>query len=224
MRAGFGGLVTIAKPDDIALWRGYAKAHGRSDSIVLLDENEGLNFITYEMARHGLDGIGTVIECLMRIVEAAKRASATASQKGGEAFWEESMRMTLRDAVPALFSASGRVSISDLIRFISTAPQSQSEAKSAEWKRSSFMYEVINQAVTKPALAMEGSALGDCINFWSERFPAIPDKTRGNVVITIPQRSTASCMAGLQRSSAVKQRWSLNSVFMARSYWRQCQL
>jgi hypothetical protein len=86
LRAGWGGIVTIAKPDDIPMWQGYAGAHNRSNSIVVVDETEGLNFLTYEMARHGIEGIGTVIECLMRIVEAAKRASATASQKGGRPF------------------------------------------------------------------------------------------------------------------------------------------
>jgi uncharacterized membrane protein YgcG len=185
LRAGFGGYVTCSKPEEIPLWQNLAKKHNRSSSLVLLNEDEGFNFLTYQLALHGIDGIGTVVECLMRVLEAAKRASATATQKGGEAFWEESMRMTLRYAVPVLYCASGEVSISDLIRFISTAPQSLSEAVDANWKRTSFMYEVMNAAVSKPVVLMDESALGECISYWSNRFPAIPDKTRGNIVVTI---------------------------------------
>lgn len=76
------------------------------------------------MARQGVDGIGTVTECLMRILEAAKKASPTASQRGGEAFWEDAMRQVLRYAIPPLYAAGGSLSIADLIRFINTAPTS----------------------------------------------------------------------------------------------------
>lgn len=185
LRGGFGGYVTISKPDDIPLWQRAARAHRRSPSLILLDENEGFNFLSYELARHGLEGIGTVVECLMRVVETAKRASATASQKGGEAFWEESMRMTLRYAIPALYAANGSLSISDLIQFITTAPQSPSQVEDAGWKRRSFMYQTLEAVVSTPAVPIDGAALGECITFWSETFPAIPDKTRGNVVATI---------------------------------------
>jgi hypothetical protein len=36
----------------------------------------------------------------MRIIEAAKRASPTASQRGGEPFWEDTTRQVLRYAIP----------------------------------------------------------------------------------------------------------------------------
>jgi len=117
------GLVTCVKPEEVELWQGYAKEHGRARSLILFDENEGFNFLTYELARQGVDGIGTVTECLMRVLEAAKRASATASQRGGEAFWEDATRQLLRYAITPIYAAYGSLSISDIIRFISTAPR-----------------------------------------------------------------------------------------------------
>jgi hypothetical protein len=62
-----------------------------------------------------MDGIGTVTECLMRVLEAAKKASPTASQRGGEPFWEDAARMILRYAIPLVYSVSGTLSIGDLI-------------------------------------------------------------------------------------------------------------
>ncbi len=105
LRAGMGGLVTAVKPETIAEWKGYGAQHGRANSIILLDENEGFNFLDYEMARQGMEGIGTVTECLMRVIDAASKASPTASQRGGEAFWENSMREALRYALPPLYAA-----------------------------------------------------------------------------------------------------------------------
>ena len=83
LRAGFGGYVTAAKFDEIPLWQRYAHQHGRSNSLILFDENEGYNFLDHQMAMHGMDGIGTVVECLMRVIEAARRASGTASHSSG---------------------------------------------------------------------------------------------------------------------------------------------
>ena len=107
LRAGMGGLVTAVKPEEISLWERYAAEHGRKPSIVLFDETEGFNFLAYELGRQGMEGIGTVTECLMRVLEAAKKASPTASQRGGEPFWEDAARMLLRYAIPMVYSASG---------------------------------------------------------------------------------------------------------------------
>ena len=84
LRAQMGGVVTIAKCDDIPLWQGYAAEHGRTASLILFDENEGFNFLAYEIGRQGMQGIGALVECFRHILEAAKRASPTASQKGSE--------------------------------------------------------------------------------------------------------------------------------------------
>lgn len=185
LRAGMGGVVTVAKPEDIELWRRYAAEHGRKASLILFDENEGFNFLAYELGRQGMDGIGAVTECLMRVLEAAKRASPTASQKGEEPFWENSARMILRYSIPLVYSATGTLQISELIRFITTAPTNPKEVVDAEWQRHSFMYEVMQAAAQRPKVPMAPTVLREAINYWAEQYTAIPDKTRGNIVITV---------------------------------------
>jgi hypothetical protein len=178
-------VVTAVKPEDIPLWQRYTAEHGREKSLILFDENEGFNFVAYEMARQGVDGIGTVTECLMRILEAAKKASPTASQRGGEAFWEDAMRQVLRYAIPPLYAAGGSLSIADLIRFINTAPTSGKDVSNPDWQKGSFMYSVMDAATRRPKVPLARQALADVINFWAESYPAIPEKTRGNIVITV---------------------------------------
>src|SRR2546426_37249 len=56
LRAGFGGLVTVAKSSDIAMWRQYCEETGRSKSLVVFGEDESFNFLAYEMSRHGTEG------------------------------------------------------------------------------------------------------------------------------------------------------------------------
>ena len=185
LRAGFGGLVTAVKPEEIDLWKRYASAHGRSNSLLLFDENEGFNFLAYELERHGMEGIGTVVECLMRVLEAAKRASPTASQRGGEAFWEDATRQLLRYAIPPLYAATGSLCITDIIRLVSSAPTSQSEVMDPEWQSRSFMYEIMNAATRNPKVAMSREAVRNMLDYWSCEWPRVPEKTRGNIIITV---------------------------------------
>jgi hypothetical protein len=185
LRGGFGGIIMAVKPDAVDAAIQDAATHGREKSLILFDENEGFNFLAYEMARQGVDGSGTVVECLMRILEAAKKASPTASQRGGEAFWEDATRQLLRYAIPPLYAANGSLSIAELVRFIETAPTSPKDVSNPEWQGRSFMYEVMDRAARHPKVPLARQAMKDVINFWAEAYPAIPEKTRGNIVISV---------------------------------------
>jgi hypothetical protein len=185
LRAGFGGLVTAVKPEEVELWKRYAREHGRERSLILFDENEGFNFLTYELSRQGMDGIGTVTECFMRILEAAKKTNPTATHRSGEAFWDDAARKLLRYTILPLYAANGTLSIGDIIRFLVTAPQSSGDVTDAEWQKRSFMFGVMDAAMRSPRVSMPPQALRDNIEFWTEEYPAIPEKTRGNILITV---------------------------------------
>lgn len=185
LRAGFGGYVTAAKPEVIPQWQGCTRAHGRGNSLVLLDENEGFNFLDYLLASQGMEGVGTVVESLMRVIDASRRASGTASQRGGDVFWEDKTREALRYTIPPLYSADGSVTIPGIIRFISQAPATVKEPTDRAWQERSFMYKKLNAALCQPKVRMSEAALRNAIEFWSERWAATPEKTRGNVVATI---------------------------------------
>jgi hypothetical protein len=185
LRAGFGGVVTAVKPEDVPLWTGYCAETSRAPSLVLFDENEGFNFLDYMLSRHGMDGIGPVTECLMRILEAAKKTNPTATHRSGEAFWDDSARQMLRYSILPLYAANGTLSIGDIVRFLATAPQSSREVTDPGWQKRSFMFGVMDAATRSPRVPMPAKALRDNIDFWSEEFPAIPEKTRGNILITV---------------------------------------
>ena len=187
LRAGMGGLVTAGKFDEVGVWRDdYAPKHGRARSIVLFDENEGFNFLQYLMAQQGFEGIGTVTETMMRIIDMSRRASGAASTKGGESFWEDGARMGLRGALPLLYSAHGSLSIPEIIRFISTAPANPKEPADKDWQERSYMFSVLKKAIHNPRVPMPKDALLSLVNsFWAERWPAIPSRTLGNIVISI---------------------------------------
>jgi len=184
LRAGFGGIVTAVKSEEISLWKRYAAEHGRSKSLFLFDETEGFNFLHYLLARYGVEGIGTITETVMKIVEAARSASGTASKHGGEPIWEDSLRVLLRHALPLLYAAHGTLSVGDILRFISTAATTMKQADDKEWQDGSFMWETLKKASHAPAVRMEPADLQNAVDYWYRQYTAIPDKMRGSIVGT----------------------------------------
>ena len=200
LRAGFGGLVTAVKPEEVELWRRYAREHGRERSIVVFDENEGFNFLTYELGRQGADGIGTVTECLMKILEAAKKINPTATHRSGEAFWDDACRKFLRYSILPLYAANGSLSITDILRFINTAPQSRTEVSDPQWQKRSFMFSTIDMAARCPRVPMPAQAMRQGIEFWSEEYPSIEAKVRSNIGITVSATLDRLLHGRLQRA------------------------
>lgn len=181
LRAGFGGLVLCAKPEEVSLWRKYCADSGRLGSLLEWDgTNGGFNFIAYELARQGADGLNSVVECIMRILEMARNASPMPSRPG-EAFWDDTMRQVLRNAIPVLFAAFGTVRIADILEFLRNAPRSPEEMTDPRWQRQSFFCHGFTQAA--PHMSDELGAR--IVAYWRNDFATLDAKTRGNIVISL---------------------------------------
>ena len=184
LRAGMGGLVLCAKPDEVELWRRYAATNGRKKSVVLFDATQGFNFLTYELARQGMDGIGSVTECLMRVLEAARR---TTPSPGGasDAFWQDATRQLLNYAIPVIYAADGTVSVSSIIAFVLAAATTEEQLANEEFQQSNLAYQTLFRAATKPKVPIEKNMLDAIARYWLSEYIAIPDKTRGNIIISL---------------------------------------
>lgn len=185
LRAGFGGLVLAAKPEEVELWRRYAAENGRANSLVLFGEaGGGFNFIAYELARQGLDGIGSVIECLMRILEVARLSNANAAN-GTNQFWEDTSRQLLRNTIPILFAATGDVRIPDIIRFVGSAPISQDQLRDPDWQSRSFMFQALAAAKRSPIHKLPPGDFDKTALYWHDEYAQLDPKTRGNIAISL---------------------------------------
>ena len=185
LRAGFGGLVLCAKPDEVELWLRYAAENGRLNSTLLFGQRGGgFNFISYELARQGEGGVGSVIECLMRILDAARMTNPNAG-RGGEAFWEDATRQVLRNCVPVIYAAKGEVRIPDIIRFVQSAPTSLDQLKTEEWQQNSFMFAALSKARRDPVHPMRDDEFEKAASYWRDEFAQLDHKTRSNIAISL---------------------------------------
>lgn len=185
LRAGMGGLVLCAKPDEVGLWLRYARENGRANSVILFgDRGGGFNFITYELARQGIHGLGSVVECLMRVLDAARHTNPNAG-RGGEAFWEDATRQVLRNCLPILYAATGTVRIPDIIRFVASAPTSHAQIRDADWQEGSFMFQALRQARTAPVHHLPEDEFDKAGSYWRDEYGQLDNKTRSNIAISL---------------------------------------
>lgn len=183
LRAGMGGLVLCAKPDEVDLWRRYARENGRSNSVLFFGEQGGgFNFLDYELARQGADGIGSVVECLMRILEAARLSKG---ETRGDTFWDDATRQLLRNSIPILYAATGTVRIPDIIRFVSSAPASLDRLRDPEWQATSFMFQALAAAKRSPVVPLPEADFEKTATYWRDEYAQLDPKTRGNIAITL---------------------------------------
>ena len=181
LKAGMGGLVLCAKPEEAETWRRYCAKAGRSHHLIELDgSNGGYNFMAAELVRQGAAGINAAVECLMKVLEICRSVSATTS-RGSDEFWSDTTKQILRNAIPVLFAATGTVSISDLLKFVRSAPRSPDEMTDPNWQRDSFFYQCFLRAADK----LDDATGERVIAYWRYDFATLDQKTRGNIVISL---------------------------------------
>jgi|GEM_PF-2238487 len=180
LRAGMGGVLTTAKPDDVEMIRKLCAEEGRLDSLIVWDgRNGGFNFLAWILAQLGDDAVEVAIEFLNRVFE-LKQASSAVPGGSGDQFWTDSRLADLRATLPILHAATDTIRVADILRFARSAPSSPEQMKDPNWQRESFFYRMCVLAAAKLP-----DAVGEnCIDHWLER-AKLDARTRGNTLVSL---------------------------------------
>ncbi len=197
LRAGLGGLVMCAKPEERELWEQYARETGRLQSLVVFSPNGyrynehgekvekqwRFNFLNYELNRAGRGGGLTenLVNLLTRVTELAE---GTHDIAGKEQFWERSMRQLIRNGIDILSLSQGAIILKDLIRFIRDAPINHEQIDDPKWKEESFCAKCILEAAGKEKTPREQNDFEMAADYWLREFPNLGDRTRSSIVAT----------------------------------------
>lgn len=191
IRAGFGGLVLCAKPDEADRWEGYARACGRANYVVRVgvDGQFRFNFLDYLMGLPPAQGGGLVdnaVNTLLRILEAAQSSSGNGTgQNEGNDFWHKAIRELLSNAVGSLYHAYGHVSLDELLKLINSAPLSEEQARDAEFQASSFCYATMRRLFDGPEVPLSQREATLLVSYFGQTLGRLDAKTRSNIIITL---------------------------------------
>jgi len=185
LRAGFGGLVLCAKPDEAALWARYCQETGRANSLVVLGGNTSkcFNFLEYELARidGGVSKTPFALESLLKVYEATLAADGV---KADESFWRNSVRLLLSHSIDALYAAYGRIRFPELMDFINSAARDEQEFNNPTWRASSFHYLTLEQAARNPAKPADSHDFAAVLRYF-RGFSELDRKTKSNIIATL---------------------------------------
>ncbi|MBS0167062.1 MAG: type IV secretory system conjugative DNA transfer family protein [Nitrospira sp.] len=186
LRSGAGGLVMVAKPEEIELWQSYAKQHGRTDDLVLFNEKAGCNFIAYEFSRKGVQGANSVTDCIMRILDAAEKAAGQGAGKDSDPFWKNTSRQMLLYSISALYGATGNVTVEDIVRFVTTAPTKRpTTPEELQEVEKSFAFRTLKQFDTEPVCEVPADVKKAVNSYWALQYTALAEKTRSSILIHV---------------------------------------
>jgi len=182
LRAGMGGIWLCAKPDEVELALSYARANGRLHDVIIFGEGKGFDPLSWELGRQGMQGIGAVVDCLMRILEAADHASGAAA-KPSEEIWRQLVRQFIAHAVPLLYAAWGRVTIADIVAFVTSAAKTKEQYTDQAFIGASLAARTLGQVMKAPAVPLPDAQ--SFIDYFIYEYTAIPDKMRGSGVASL---------------------------------------
>lgn len=191
LRAGYGGLVLCAKPEEAARWEAYARACGRASSVIRFDASGKFrfNFLDYLMSLSPTLGGGLVdnaVNTFLRILEAAHGADGSASGGADNTdFWNKALRDLLSYAILALYHAYGRVKLDELILLVNSVPVSDEQSRSLDFQSWSFCFKTMKIFYENPAIPLSLREKQQTVTFFGQTFGRLDPKTRSNIVITL---------------------------------------
>lgn len=188
LRAGYGGLVLTAKPDERAAWERYCQETGRAADLVVFgpDGSARFNFLDHELTRQG-SGAGlteNVVNLFSTVLEVAERGGQGGGGREDEGYWRRANRQLCRNLVDLTALATGRLAVGDLYRALISAPTSREQVADRGWRAGSTCYQFLAQAEKRPMTARQQHDFGLAADYFLAEYPTLSDKTRSVIVST----------------------------------------
>jgi hypothetical protein len=220
LRAGMGGLVLCSKPSEVERWQKYAAENGRESSLFIFDKHEGFNFVEYALARYGVDAITNVVGILMRTLDDARKARGKTGSDENP-FWDESTEEVLKHAIPVLYSATGTVTIDDIIDFAIAAPATPERvtelAKNTRaFKANAAMSALMKMDSPEAAIALSPAEGKRLLKFWASEWQSNDGKTRSNILSSLRSR------LGLFRHGVLKDCFTTKTTWIPETLFHGC--
>jgi hypothetical protein len=131
LRAGYGGMVLIAKPTEVDAWVEYCKATGRESDLIIVspDVPHRFNFLEYESTIKGGAGFTeNIFQILQTVIEAGEEKTG----RNDDRFWSQALESLIKHCIALNKLAYGRITLQDLHDIAQSAPAPGGERANAQ--------------------------------------------------------------------------------------------
>lgn len=190
LRAGFGGIFTSAKPDDLAMQLEWCKRANRLNDVIIFGpgHDKCFNFLDYEMTRPGVGAglVDDIVKFLLNIAEIRSREAAKNGGGGGDnsEYFANAKKQILSTIIDVLGMARQRVSVPNIYMMLSSAPDTINEWNDRQWREKSFLWACLTEAERLERDPGRLTDLDNAVKFW-KAFAKLNDRTRTNITSTV---------------------------------------
>jgi TraM recognition site of TraD and TraG len=185
LKAGLGGLVLCAKPEERGQWEEWAEATGRSGDLAVVNaEGPGFNFLEWEAAQPGKAGFSVNVVALLDEIAGAIEAGGEDGGDGTAAFFRQQLRHLLTNLVDLLLLAGLPVSLPLMRLVASSAPLGMAQLDDPRWRDESDCWKILQGAEARlatPELEGRRRDFAEVRAYWMRDFPSLSDRTRSIV-------------------------------------------
>lgn len=189
LRAGFGGLVLTAKPDERALWEGYLRDAGRPSADLItvgFDRGHRFNFLDYEFNRPGRGR--RLTQNLVSLFTTAI-GSDISTRSHSDPYWEHALRQLLTNAIDTVALSGRPVSLRAILEAILSAPRGLAVSPK-ELARSQCAV-MLREAERAELSEEDRHDLEQCLDYWGYDFAGLAERTRSVIVSSFTSRATS---------------------------------
>lgn len=176
--AGSGGLILCSKPEDREFWMRVFSGAGRLDDLLIFEPSGPLRFNILDNELQAGADTREITQMIMTIGETLKRNSRSNSGEN-EAFWDQLKERTIYNAVEIIRKATGRISASDLQRFLTGAASNPQELANPEWQ-AGFHNQCLKLAFFAHKTPVEQHDYELALEFWLNEYPNMDQKPRSS--------------------------------------------
>jgi hypothetical protein len=182
LRAGFGGIFLVAKPDATAEYIHLTRSENREEDVIVFQPDtphQGFNFLTYEAQRCGTSRV--IVENIVLLLMQAAEIASRKNSGSHDPFFDSAMKALLRHCLFVVITATDKVDLELVLQIVQTLPQNLNDVEEPERLRSmQLLAEAERRATPDRKHELEMAR-----RYFLWEWPTLADRTRSSIAITL---------------------------------------
>lgn len=204
LEAQYGMCLTTVKPDDTLMYQQWAEESGRGDQVVIFRPESPYYYDFLERAARFERGTDStqVTGLWMTMTEIANNGSIG----GKDPYWVLSLRFMLVNCIDLLKCCGEPITAINMYRLVVSAATSEMQFNSSLFRENSYCFKCLSIAndnydiaESNGDLAMHFEDFGFTIDYWSNGFPTLNEKTRSIIVSLFTSTAAAFIRGNLKK-------------------------